>query len=82
MQYESDGDEVDRRSSTLERRRQRRSSAAPDGEPILLEDIDTQPGALLPVYFQYGDDRRREQLGSRARRRAAEYADLAAEPGD
>lgn len=25
-------------------------------DPILLEGIDTEPGALLPVFFQYGDE--------------------------
>jgi hypothetical protein len=24
-------------------------------DPIVLEGIDTMPGALLPMYFQYGD---------------------------
>ncbi|MBG6239156.1 hypothetical protein IWX78_002135 [Mycetocola sp. CAN_C7] len=32
------------------------SFGAEDEDPILLEGIDTKPGALLPVYFQYGDE--------------------------
>jgi hypothetical protein len=32
------------------------SSGVNDREPLLLTDIDTPPGALLPVYFQYGDE--------------------------
>jgi len=31
-------------------------------EPLLLEGIDTQPGGLLSMYFQYGDAQGRQLL--------------------
>jgi hypothetical protein len=33
-----------------------------DEDPLLLEDIDTEPGSFLPVYFQYGNAEGVEKL--------------------
>jgi hypothetical protein len=33
-----------------------------DGGQLFLADIDTQPGGLLPIYFQYGDVQGRQLL--------------------
>ena len=48
-----------------------------DEEPLLLEGIDTQPGALLPLYFQYGTAEGIEKLVPVLDGRLPEYADLA-----
>lgn len=45
-------------------------------EPLLLEDIDTQPGGLLPIYFQYGSAEGIEKLVPVLDGRMPEYADL------
>ena len=46
-------------------------------EPLLLEGIDTQPGALLSMYFQYGDAEGIEKQVPVLDARLPEYADLA-----
>ena len=46
-------------------------------EPLLLENIDTQPGSLLPMYFQYGDAEGIEKQVPVLDSRLPEYADLA-----
>ena len=46
-------------------------------EPLLLEGIDTQPGGLLPMYFQYGDAEGIEMQVPVLDARLPEYADLA-----
>ncbi|MFD4420634.1 hypothetical protein ACFWN7_03915 [Agromyces sp. NPDC058484] len=46
-------------------------------EPLLLEGIGTQPGALLPIYFQYGDAEGVEKQVPVLDSRLPEYADLA-----
>jgi hypothetical protein len=33
-----------------------------EGGQLFLADIDTQPGGLLPIYFQYGDEQGRQLL--------------------
>ena len=48
-----------------------------DEEPLLLEGIDTQPGALLPIFFQYGTAEGIEKLVPVLDGRLPEYADLA-----
>ena len=48
-----------------------------DAEPLLLEGIDTQPGALLPIFFQYGTAEGIEKLVPVLDGRLPEYADLA-----
>jgi hypothetical protein len=48
-----------------------------DEEPLLLEGIDTQPGALVPIYFQYGTAEGIEKLVPVLDGRLPEYADLA-----
>ena len=46
-------------------------------DPLLLEGIDTQPGSLLTMYFQYGDAEGIEKQVPVLDGRLAEYADLA-----
>ncbi len=46
-------------------------------DPLLLEGIDTQPGGLLTMYFQYGDAEGIEKQVPVLDARLAEYADLA-----
>jgi len=46
-------------------------------EPFLLEGIDTQPGSLLSMYFQYGDAEGIEKQVPVLDARLPEYADLA-----
>ena len=46
-------------------------------EPLLLEGIDTQPGALLTMYFQYGDAEGIDKQVPVLDARLPEYADLA-----
>ena len=46
-------------------------------EPLLLEGIDTQPGGLLSMYFQYGDAEGIEKQVPVLDARLPEYADLA-----
>jgi hypothetical protein len=48
-----------------------------DEEPLLLEGIDTKPGALLPMFFQYGTAEGIEKLVPVLDGRLPEYADLA-----
>ena len=48
-----------------------------EDEPILLEGIDTEVGALLPMYFQYGDAEGVEKEVPILDARLPEYADLA-----
>jgi len=48
-----------------------------DEEPLLLEGIDTQPGALLPIFFQYGTAEGIEKLVPVLDGRLPEYSDLA-----
>jgi hypothetical protein len=48
-----------------------------DEEPLLLEGIDTQPGALLPIFFQYGTAEGIEKLVPVLDGRLSEYSDLA-----
>jgi hypothetical protein len=45
-------------------------------DPVLLEGIDTEPGALLPMYFQYGDSEGAELQVPVLDSRMSEYADL------
>lgn len=47
-----------------------------DGETITLVDMGSQPGALLPVYFQAGESDGKELLVPVLDARLAEYADL------
>ncbi len=52
-----------------------------DGNPqVLLTRIDTKPGALLPVYFQYGDAEGRELMVPVLTTGQAEYSTLAPTP--
>ena len=46
-------------------------------DPVLLQGIDTEPGALLPMYFQYGDFEGVELQVPVLDSRLSEYADLA-----
>jgi hypothetical protein len=46
-------------------------------EPLLLEGIDTPPGGLLSMYFQYGDAEGIEKQVPVLDARLPEYADLA-----
>ena len=48
-----------------------------DEEPLLLEGIDTKPGALLPMFFQYGTAEGIEKLVPVLDGRLPEYSDLA-----
>lgn len=48
----------------------------PDGETVLLRAIDTQPGALLPIYFHSGDDEGKEVLVPVLDGGLPEYKDL------
>ncbi len=48
-----------------------------DEEPVLLEGIDTEPGGLVPLYFQYGDFEGAEKQVPVLDSRLPEYADLA-----
>lgn len=45
-------------------------------EPIILEGIDTQPGANLPIYFQYGSAEGIEKLVPVLDGRLPEYESL------
>ena len=45
-------------------------------EPLLLEGIDTQPGSLLSMYFEYGDAEGIEKQVPVLDARLPEYADL------
>lgn len=47
-----------------------------DGEQVLLRDLDAEPGSLLPVYFQYGDESGKELLVPVLDGGLPEYADL------
>ena len=47
-----------------------------DEEPLLLEGIDTQPGALLPIFFQYGTAEGIEKQVPVLDGRLAEYESL------
>ncbi|KQW06359.1 hypothetical protein ASC66_07585 [Leifsonia sp. Root4] len=75
VQYESDGEDatetvtLDANSST--------PFGLPDGETITLVDMGTQPGALLPVYFQSGDTDGRELLVPVLTTQLPEYSTLA-----
>lgn len=77
VQYESDGEDatetvtLDANSST--------PFGLPDGETITLVDMGTQPGALLPVYFQSGDTDGRELLVPVLTTQLPEYSTLAPE---
>ena len=48
-------------------------------EPIVLEGIDTMPGALLPMYFQYGDTEGIQKQVPVLDARLAEYNHLSSE---
>ena len=51
-------------------------SLGTDGDALVLDGIDAQPGALFPVYFQYGDEEG-EELGVPVLEGSLnEYADL------
>ena len=60
MQYESGGEkitiDVDVAAGATE------AIGYGDGGQLFLADIDTQPGGLLAVYFQYGDVQGRQLL--------------------
>jgi hypothetical protein len=47
-----------------------------DEEPLLLEGIDTQPGSLVPIFFQYGSAEGIEKLVPVLDGRLPEYSDL------
>jgi hypothetical protein len=47
-----------------------------DEEPLLLEGIDTEPGSLVPIFFQYGSSEGIEKLVPVLDGRLPEYADL------
>ncbi|MDQ0893075.1 hypothetical protein [Agromyces ramosus] len=51
-------------------------SLGDDEEPLLLEGIDTQPGGLLPIFFQYGSAEGLQKLVPVLDGRQPEYADL------
>ncbi|PPL19702.1 hypothetical protein [Microterricola pindariensis] len=74
VQYESDGSK-ETETVTLEP-----SSSTPfglpDGEQITLVDMGTQPGALLPVYFQSGQSEGKQLLVPVLDASLPEYADL------
>jgi hypothetical protein len=48
-----------------------------DEEPLLLEGIDTLPGSLVPIFFQYGSAEGIEKLVPVLDGRLPEYSDLA-----
>jgi hypothetical protein len=47
-----------------------------DEEPLLLEGIDTPPGSLVPIFFQYGSAEGVEKLVPVLDGRLPEYSDL------
>lgn len=47
-----------------------------DGEQLFLSDIDTIPGGLLPVYFQYGDEPGKQLMIPVLDAELEQYADL------
>ena len=51
-------------------------SLGEDEPPLLLEDIDAQPGSLLPIFFQYGSAEGIEKLVPVLDGRLPEYSDL------
>ncbi|MET1052911.1 MAG: DNA modification methylase, partial [Mycetocola sp.] len=48
----------------------------PDGDTVLLRGLDAQPGALVPIYFQAGDDAGQEVLVPVLNGGLPEYKDL------
>ena len=59
-----------------QRQRARSSLGGDEPSPLLLEGIDTQPGGLLSIYFQYGDAEGIEKQVPVLDSRLPEYADL------
>lgn len=60
IQFESDGDKI-----TLPVEIDAGSTGQfgfGEGGQLFLADIDTQPGGLIPIYFQYGDQQGRQLL--------------------
>ncbi len=51
-----------------------------DGGQVFLADIDTRPGGLLPIYFQYGDAQGRQLLVPVLDGGLAEYSGLLPTP--
>lgn len=54
VQYEADGGKVTARETVAAQTTVTIGST--DAPEILLENIDSQPGALFPVFMQYGDE--------------------------
>jgi hypothetical protein len=51
-----------------------------DGGQLFLADIDTRPGGLIPIYFQYGDQQGRQVLVPVLDGTLEEYASLVPTP--
>lgn len=75
VQYESDGE--DATETVTLKANSSTPFGLPDGESITLVDMGTQPGALLPVYFQSGDTDGRELLVPVLTTQLPEYSTLA-----
>jgi hypothetical protein len=61
VQYESDGDRVDHEIE-IDAHGRTDVGGFNDSEQLFLTGIDTAPGGLLSIYFQYGDEQGK-QLG-------------------
>lgn len=72
LQYESDSKKV---NATVSVPAGGVKSLGTD-EPMILEGIDTQPGSMLPVFVQYGDETGKQILVPVLDGRQAEYSDL------
>lgn len=59
-QYSSDGDKTDLTFPLTARGLS--DFGFGDGEQVFLTAIDSKPGTLIPIYFQYGDEQGRELL--------------------
>ena len=49
----------------------------PDSVSVIMDNIRTQPGAVMPIYFQYGEATGKELLVPVLTNQLPEYADLA-----
>ncbi len=75
VQYESGGDKTDL-TVTVAGNGSTDIGGFNDGEQLFLEDIDTIPGGLLPLYFQYGDEPGRQLMVPVLESALPEYSDL------
>ncbi|HWM33605.1 MAG TPA: hypothetical protein VNR36_05145 [Pseudolysinimonas sp.] len=75
VQYESGGDKTDL-TVTVAGNGSTDIGGFNDGEQLYLEDIDTIPGGLLPLYFQYGDEPGRQLMVPVLDSSLPEYGDL------